>query len=311
MIDAATLQQSLNELKHFQPDVSHIEQSLLSEKCITWSMLRYDKLPPELNGNKGFKLIHNIEQAMQQGCSKIVSFGGLHSNHLAALAYASEYFDFEAVAIVQAYAGQTSPTLELLQCKNVQIRLVDKQTYRKRYDAEYQQQLAEEFNAWLIPEGGDNAQANQGLHYLAQSIAQQTKAGDYLALACGTGATAYGLVSSGLLDDLNILLFSALKQSDHLHERFVGFDHVHIFDQFHHGGFAKISKALVGFMDEFESDQKLLLDPVYTAKLCFGLQQLIVEDYFDQSSHIVALHSGGLQGREAMLDKMTRLRQVA
>lgn len=312
MIDAAKLQKSLFELKNFQPEVSHIKHDMAQNKGVNWSLLRCDKLPPYLNGNKGFKLIHNIEKAMQLGCSSIASFGGLHSNHLAALAYASEYFGFQAIAIVQAYDGQSSPTLELLKNKRVQIHLVDKKTYQKRYDESYRQQISDDCGgAWVIPEGGDNQQANQGIQYLAQSIANITQSGDYLALACGTGATAYGLVTSGKLNHLNILLFSALKQSEHLQHRFSGFNNVYIFDHFHHGGFAKISKALVSFSDTFEAEQNISLDPVYTAKLCFAVQQLIAENYFPTASHVFALHSGGLQGRAAMSEKIAKLRLAA
>lgn len=41
----------------------------------------------------------------------------------------------------------------------------------------------------------------------------------------------------------------------------------------------------------------LLLDPVYTAKVVWALVHLAKHDYFEPGSHLIIIHSGGLQGR--------------
>ncbi|MFN5788026.1 MAG: 1-aminocyclopropane-1-carboxylate deaminase/D-cysteine desulfhydrase, partial [Bacteroidota bacterium] len=42
-----------------------------------------------------------------------------------------------------------------------------------------------------------------------------------------------------------------------------------------------------------------VLDPVYTGKLLYALDELIRGDYFNPGTTIIAIHTGGLQGIEA------------
>jgi 1-aminocyclopropane-1-carboxylate deaminase len=39
---------------------------------------------------------------------------------------------------------------------------------------------------------------------------------------------------------------------------------------------------------------------VYTAKLFYGIMELIKEEYFPPYSKILAIHSGGLQGNQSV-----------
>jgi 1-aminocyclopropane-1-carboxylate deaminase len=53
-------------------------------------------------------------------------------------------------------------------------------------------------------------------------------------------------------------------------------------------------------MCDFEADQGILLDPVYTAKLCFAIDKKIRLGEIPFGSRVITLHTGGLQGRSAM-----------
>jgi len=55
--------------------------------------------------------------------------------------------------------------------------------------------------------------------------------------------------------------------------------------------------VLLDFIAEFELEFNILLEPVYSGKLFYGLFDLIKTDYFPAGSVIVALHTGGLQSR--------------
>jgi 1-aminocyclopropane-1-carboxylate deaminase len=69
---------------------------------------------------------------------------------------------------------------------------------------------------------------------------------------------------------------------------------------YHFGGYAKYNTELISFINDFFQLNNIKLDFVYTAKMMFGLTELIKQDYFPQKSVIVAIHSGGLQGNEGI-----------
>jgi 1-aminocyclopropane-1-carboxylate deaminase len=50
-------------------------------------------------------------------------------------------------------------------------------------------------------------------------------------------------------------------------------------------------------MLEFEQESQLQLDPIYTLKMCWGVKQLLLQDYWPRGSRVVLVHTGGLQGR--------------
>jgi 1-aminocyclopropane-1-carboxylate deaminase len=67
--------------------------------------------------------------------------------------------------------------------------------------------------------------------------------------------------------------------------------------QWHHGGYARVSHGLRQFLLEFESVQGIPLDPVYTGKLMYALYQLQARGDLDAVQPLLAIHTGGLQGR--------------
>jgi 1-aminocyclopropane-1-carboxylate deaminase len=66
--------------------------------------------------------------------------------------------------------------------------------------------------------------------------------------------------------------------------------------QFHGGGYAKTNEELHTFQHKFASQTGIILDPVYEAKMMFGLISLIEQNYFAPGTRICALHNGGLLG---------------
>ena len=56
----------------------------------------------------------------------------------------------------------------------------------------------------------------------------------------------------------------------------------------------------MGFINKIKEKYNLVLDPIYTSKMLFGIDDLIKKDYFKKGTKILAIHTGGLQGIEAM-----------
>ena len=46
------------------------------------------------------------------------------------------------------------------------------------------------------------------------------------------------------------------------------------------------------------------MDPVYTAKMLYGVMDLLAKDYFPKDAKILVIHTGGLQGIAGMNIKL-------
>ena len=73
-----------------------------------------------------------------------------------------------------------------------------------------------------------------------------------------------------------------------------------VLDNWHGGGFARAAPELLQFMQQFESETAVPLEPVYSAKLMYAIRELISQDYFPRNSRLLAIHGGGLQGRRSL-----------
>lgn len=79
-------------------------------------------------------------------------------------------------------------------------------------------------------------------------------------------------------------------------------------DRYHCGGFAKLSKDLVDFIDRFHQRVGIALDPVYTGKVMHAIYQSVEKDEYVAGDSVLMVHSGGLQGAYGLLNKMDQLR---
>ncbi|MBX2928291.1 MAG: 1-aminocyclopropane-1-carboxylate deaminase/D-cysteine desulfhydrase [Saprospiraceae bacterium] len=255
-------------------------------------------------GNKWRKLKYNLLAAHSQGFRRLLSFGGAYSNHLAAVAEAAHVLGFESIGIVRGEATPPlNPTLQRAQEQGMQLLYVSRETYREKTEAGFLPALGIQPAAcYVIPEGGTNSLALAGCRELAAEITAFDPP-DCIAVACGTGGTLAGLVSS-LEGRCPALGFSALK-GDFLQEEvrrllaengYAHCDNWAINTEYHFGGYAKWRPELLDFMQQFKADQGFALDPIYTGKLFYGLFDLIKKGHFPRGATVMAVHTGGLQG---------------
>ncbi len=121
---------------------------------------------------------------------------------------------------------------------------------------------------------------------------------DVICCAVGTGGTIAGLIESSSSQQ-QILGFSALK-GDFLKQdiqQWTDKSNWSLTDAYCCGGYAKTSIELLQFMQYFEQQYAIPLEQVYTAKMMMGLLDLIQQQYFPENSRILAIHTGGLQGK--------------
>ncbi|RZK59652.1 MAG: 1-aminocyclopropane-1-carboxylate deaminase/D-cysteine desulfhydrase, partial [Pedobacter sp.] len=70
------------------------------------------------------------------------------------------------------------------------------------------------------------------------------------------------------------------------------------------GGYAKTTPELLQFIKTFSAATGMLIDPVYTAKMFYAINDLSSKGYFIKDAKILAIHTGGLLGILGMKDKL-------
>jgi 1-aminocyclopropane-1-carboxylate deaminase/D-cysteine desulfhydrase-like pyridoxal-dependent ACC family enzyme len=285
-----------------------------TNKNIRVYLKREDLIHSTISGNKWRKLKYNLFEARKLGIKTLLTFGGAFSNHIYATASAGKLFGFNTIGIIRGEEHlPLNPTLSYAQKCGMQIHYIDRSNYRKKKEVDFIQNLRQKFGEfYLIPEGGTNILAVKGSSEIIESINIDF---DYIISACGTGGTLSGLIC-GLNGEKNIIGLPVLKGADFLNNEISQyvkeyssgtFSNWKLDLHYHLGGYAKISKELVLFIKMFEEINQVMLDPIYTGKLLYGIQSMIQENKIPDNSTIIAIHTGGLQGIDGMKNKMDKL----
>lgn len=289
---------------NFSP-VQNINWQLARKKGVEVAFLREDLLHPEVSGNKFRKLKYNLLNAHETGCFKLLTFGGAHSNHIAAVAAAAKRFHFETLGVIRgeelALKINKNPTLKYAQEQGMILHFVSRAEYQQKHSVNFHKNLQEKFGSfYLIPEGGSNTLAVRGC---TEMLHEGCANFDIIAAAVGTGATLAGLVLSAKTHQ-EVWGFPALKGSFLSGEicKFAGVDNkaFTLVEDYHFGGYARCSEELINFMNRFFGETGVLLDPVYTGKMMFGLADLIGRGKIKPGTRLLVVHSGGLQGIAGM-----------
>ncbi len=297
------------------PNVEWIQHTPVHSPDLTISLLDISAMHPLASGNKLFKLALNLEDARQQGYTRIVSFGGAFSNHIYSLAAYAAASGLNSVGIIRgepAYAS--NPTLRAARQWGMQLVFVDRQTYRLRHAVSYQQQLARQYpHALIIPEGGSNERALEGCQQLAAIVNQHmTKPVDKIAVACGTGGTLAGLVA-GLRPEQQVWGFTVVRDPGLANrvEQFLSPVPVqragYRLLPADYGGYARFDAEHLAFILQWLEQTGILLDPVYTSKMCRRVWEMIKSGELSGRQHLCLLHTGGLQGWFGMREKVIKL----
>lgn len=265
-------------------------------------MKREDVLHCEISGNKFRKLKYNLEEAKRLGFTKLLTFGGAYSNHIAAVAAAGRDYGFETVGVIRGEEliskYKENPTLKKAEEDGMQFYFATRTQYRDKTDVVFLEELKNQFDDfYVIPEGGTNKFAVKGCEEI---LTEEDEMFDFICCAVGTGGTISGIINS-LKPHQKALGFPALK-GDFLFEEikpYVKNSQWNLVTNYHFGGYAKINTELKLFISHFYQKYLISLDPVYTSKTTFGVIDLISKGYFPKESKILIIHTGGLQGLQS------------
>lgn len=282
---------------------------ILVEKGIDLAIKRLDLIHQTVSGNKFFKLKYNLEQAKAEGKHTILTFGGAFSNHIYATAEAAKAENFESIGVIRGERTESlNATLAHAERLGMQLHFIDRSSYRNKTEPKFLASLKEKFgDFYLIPEGGTNEMAIRGTQEI---LGTDDQSFSHICSSIGTGGTFAGLFAS-LSGHQKLFGFSSLKGeficqeiTDLIrHHQLTSEGGYEIFTHYHFGGYAKYKEELIEFIWWFYESFGIILDPIYTGKMAFGIWDLIQKDYFPAGSKILMIHSGGLQGNVGFTER--------
>jgi len=280
---------------------------------------RDDLNHPTISGNKLHKLTPNVELAMRLGCSSVLSFGGAYSNHLHALAWACKKAGLQSIGVVRGELA-TSLTPTLTDCRHWGMQLIPlpRQQYRAYQELLYQApescllndlnlvEISHKIEApsktLVVPEGGSNLAAIKSLSIAYERVFEsvQDQGITHAVCATGTGATLSGLYQAAP-KQVNVIGMQAVAERNATLQRVQKWlstnpSRLTIVES-HLGGFGKMPVELMEFINDFEAQYAIPLDPIYTGKALYKLSEMAENGYFKKTDKILFIHTGGLQGK--------------
>lgn len=253
-----------------------------------------------VSGNKWWKLKYNLRAALDTRRTAILTFGGAYSNHIYATAAAAAACGLKSIGVIRG-EERLNPTLSAVTGWGMSLQFVTRSQYRARTEDAFLRALEKQWSyPFIIPEGGSNLHALRGLQEFGTLLKEIPH--DYLCVSVGTGGTLAGLATSG--GRAEVIGFPASKDTS-LRSTITELIKMtrcpspspwQLVTNYHFGGYARMDTTLRAFVHDFQGQHGILLDPVYTSKMMFGVFDLIVKGYFPRGSSVLVIHTGGLQG---------------
>lgn len=280
--------------------LTKIDDPLLDRYEVELWIKRDDLLHRVISGNKWRKLKYSLDHALSSGADTLISMGGTYSNHLHALSYVGKTLGLKTIGLIRGEQPETlTPTLCDMRNWGMELKFISRSDYRRlrQYKGCHDLPDLEPQEYWL-PEGGAQTLALKGV---AELVGEIDVAYNILCAPCGTGATLAGIIDA-VPEHVYVIGFAALKNAGFLLNDVESLlprpcTNWQINHNYHFGGFAKTSTELLAFIADFEFKTGILLEPVYTGKMMYALYDLITKHSFKPGQRIIAVHTGGLQGK--------------
>ena len=296
--------------------IQTLQWQALNDKGISVSVKREDLLDRYLGGNKFYKLYGHIQSFKHSKQSAILSFGGAYSNHIYALAAAGKRLSVPTVGVIRGERpSRLSPTLQDAEALGMQLKFVSRSEYRLKHQSEFLENLKKEFGTvYFVPEGGGDILGAKGCAAWAKvSLKNCGFQPTHICVAAGTGGTLSGLLAAspnipihgflaikGKRSDYDEFYSETLCRAKNLQEKNTEALNLKLETQWHCGGYGKYPEELKKFVTVFEEETQLPVDPVYTAKMFWGIFKMAEQGLFPEGSRLLVFHTGGLQGRRGV-----------
>lgn len=281
-----------------------LDQTLLTKLGVEVSVKRLDLNHPVYGGNKLLKLWPLFSRDKDELKSRgVISMGGPHSNHLFSLAGLCHELKVPLTVIVRG-ERPLAPTYVIRQLEKwgTELRFVSRDEFRdwRENGASMASRVSDAI--WL-PEGGGDGKTNDAFKNLMEEWYEQgLRKEDHLVLASGTGGTLAGLVPH-IEKGQHILLINAVPNfpvtinlEKWCGEKLSGLN-IEILETSGLGRFGTVTDDLVKFAWNWQSENRIPLDPIYTARIFFTIWQLLKDQRGTFSGkRLSVLHTGGMAG---------------
>ncbi len=305
-------------LTFLPPPIQQINSEIASNAGVDMYVLRLDLMHPWVNGNKWFKLKYNLLEAKEKNFTTLLTFGGAYSNHIYATAAAGNLFGFRTIGVIRGEERlPLNPTLSFAVQQGMELVYLNREMYRQRNTPALQEYLQQRFGeVFIIPEGGSNL---NGVRGCTEIIIGDAIACNHICVACGTATTLAGIAlslhqrqraiafpvlknGSFLAQDIESLLTNYLTSD--LHTPYNSPASWELMCDYHFGGYAKVNDELLLFSQQFTQEHGIPLDYVYTAKMFYGVMDLLKQRFFCKGDRLLLVHTGGLQGNVGMEESL-------
>ena len=267
---------------------------------------RDDLIHSVISGNKFRKLKYILFDFYKKNMEGIIAFGGAYSNLLHALSLVAVEMKIPARFYIRGdNFDENNPTLNFIRNNGVKMVFLSRTDFKSIRNKDFLKNLqAENPSYYIIPEGASNILATYGSSEIYDEIvADLKKVPDYIIMDMGTGGTFCGVLSK-LNHKTQLIGIPVLKGVDWtktISEIFQGDESYNkknyiLNDGYHFGGFGKFNNDLIEFINKYKFRFGIDLDPIYTGKLAYAVNDLREKGYFKKDSTIVWVHGGGLQG---------------
>jgi 1-aminocyclopropane-1-carboxylate deaminase/D-cysteine desulfhydrase-like pyridoxal-dependent ACC family enzyme len=281
-------------------------------------------LGPALGGNKTRKLEYLMADAQKKGHCKVVTFGGLQSNHARLTTAVANRLSMEShLFYFEGHPAQLSGNLLINQLLGAKMHFIPLGGSGNGMTIEATIRLVK-LVSWLmvgcnyfIPVGGHNWLGCLGYVRAALEIDEQARQlgieNAHLVVAAGSGGTLSGLMAGLTLNGSKLQLLgidvgklwkgfptsisalatdicSHLSEPHHFAPKQVPLiEQIYVGDQY-----GSPSVDGLSTMQKLACLEGILLDPVYTAKAFAGMLMEIEKGHLGKNDPLIFLHTGGL-----------------
>ena len=280
---------------------SYIERFFLSANNkynLNLFVKRDDLIHTEISGNKLRKLKFNLDKAVANNCQRIVTYGGAYSNHLLAVAAAAKIAGISSTGFIRGDELNQDSNNVLVRCGELGMQLIfiSRESF-KTQKSNNKIALFDDDQTLFIPEGGANTEGVLGCCDILRDTPNDY---DYIFVGQGTSTTSLGIYIA-MSPKTKLVVVPVLKGYDSIKEMsklssMMGIDfnssRVEVLDEFHFGGYAKSNDQLEEFISNFNNLGQFKVEPVYTGKVLYGLNEFSKK--LEGTKKVLFVHTGGL-----------------
>jgi D-cysteine desulfhydrase len=285
---------------------------------------RDDQTGSEVSGNKIRKLEFIFKDVLDKGCDTVITCGGIQSNHARATTATAASLGLSSVLVLKIADDVPAPDGNYFFNKlfGAEFHYISEDDYQQRRNTimeELKSKLEQQGrNPYVIPEGASNGLGCFGYYNCFHEIAAQEKQlginFDTIVTAIGSGGTYGGLFMANKITNSakRIVGFNVSATALEFQQRIVGElqemlrvgkslldfspDEIDIIDGYVGIGYAQSRAEELNLIAHIARTNGVILDPVYTGKAMYGLEQEIKKGNFSQAKNILFLHTGGVPG---------------